>query len=221
MLLKGALIEYGANLVGPIPNAVIFQFNPETITRNVEIPPHPSGATSRENSQAGEIPVERINLVAQFTIQETLAARNPLSLAVGIGPQLAALEKMVRPSGVLTNLLNKAIDAVGDAVSGGGSSPPTQPVPRESYPRILFIWGLTRVLPVTIDSMSIAEKQYDRLLNPIQADVTLGLTVISPDPCASDIIADGAFKYTSAARDAMALANLANSVQQLAELVPF
>jgi hypothetical protein len=35
VLLRGALIEYGSDFMGPIPNVVIFQFNPETLTRTV------------------------------------------------------------------------------------------------------------------------------------------------------------------------------------------
>ena len=53
-LMKGALIEYGSDFFGPIPNIVIFQFNPENLQRNIEIPDRPTGATSRETSQAGE-----------------------------------------------------------------------------------------------------------------------------------------------------------------------
>ena len=46
-LLKGALIEYGSDFLGPIPNVVIFQFNPESMTRNIQIPPRPTGASRR------------------------------------------------------------------------------------------------------------------------------------------------------------------------------
>ena len=34
-MLRGALIEYGAGLIGPIPNFVIFQFNPESLARTL------------------------------------------------------------------------------------------------------------------------------------------------------------------------------------------
>ena len=53
-LLRGALIEYGAGLIGPIPNVVIFQFNPESLSRSLQIPQRPTGATQRETTQAGE-----------------------------------------------------------------------------------------------------------------------------------------------------------------------
>ena len=85
---------------------------------------------------------------------------------------------------------------------GGGGDPPTQPIPREKYPRILFIWGLTRVLPVTIESMSITEQKYDALLNPVQAEVSIGLAVVPPAKCSDDVVAKGAFEYSNVAKEA-------------------
>ena len=220
-LLRGALIEYGSDFLGPIPNVVIFQFNPESLTRNMEIPRRPTGAGSRETSQAGEVPVEKITLTAHFSAADQLNRDNPLARAFGIGPRLAALEKMVHPAGKISGLIGEALDAIGSAISGGGDSSPTQPIPRENYPRILFIWGLTRVLPVVIDSMSFTEQQFDPLLNPIQAEVTLGLSVIHVDSCSDDMIAKGAMEYSNLAKDAQAMTNLANTVQQAAEIIPF
>lgn len=218
-LLRGALIEYGSDFLGPIPNVVIFQFNPETLTRNIQIPTRPTGATSRETSQAGEIPVEKITLTAHFSAADGLNNNNFLAKKFGIGPQLAALEQMARPTGMLGGLIEEAIDKIGDAIFGGDDEPPTQPIPREQYPRILFIWGLTRVLPVIIESMSITEQQYDHRLNPIQAEVSLGLSVISIDQCSDDKIAKGAMQYSTLAKEAQAAANLANTAPQVVELI--
>jgi len=64
VLLRGALIEYASDFFCPLPNLVIFQFNPDTLSRNILIPERPTGATSWETSQAGNIPVERITLTA-------------------------------------------------------------------------------------------------------------------------------------------------------------
>ncbi|MFQ5793436.1 MAG: hypothetical protein ACE5JP_00095 [Candidatus Bipolaricaulia bacterium] len=221
-LLRGALIEYGSDFLGPIPNVVIFQFNPESLTRNIQIPPRPTGAASRETTQAGEIPVEKITLTAHFSAADQLERDNPLARTFGIGPQLAALEQMAHPSAKISGLIGEAIDAIGDAIFGGGDEEgPTQPIPRENYPRILFIWGLTRVLPVIIESMSITEQQYDHLLNPIQAEVSLGLAIITIDPCSDDKIAKGALEYSNLAKEAQAITNLANTAQQVVDLIPF
>jgi hypothetical protein len=117
-------------------------------------------------------------------------------------------------------LIGEAIDAIGDAIFGGDDNP-TQPIPREKYPRILFIWGLTRVLPVVIESMSVTEQQYDNLLNPIQAEVSLSLAVMSLDSCSDDVIAKGALEYSNLAKEAQAILNLANTAEQIVELIPF
>ena len=80
-LLRGALIEYGTDLIVPIPNIVIFQFNPETLTRTMQVPERPSGANARENSQAGEKAIETISFKAQFSAADELADSLVLQLA--------------------------------------------------------------------------------------------------------------------------------------------
>jgi hypothetical protein len=220
-LLRGALIEYGSGLIGPIPNIVIFQFNPESLTRNLRIPPRPAGATARERTQAGERTFESISLKAHFSAADMLNDDKVLARLFGIGPQLSALEKMVHPSAKLAGLLGAALDAVAGALGGGGAEPPTQPIPREKFPRLLFIWGLTRILPVTIDGMRISELEYDFMLNPVRAEVDLELTVNAIDSCSDDHLAKGALEYTTIAKEAQAIANLANTAEQIVELIPF
>ena len=54
-MLRGALIEYGSDFLGPIPNVVIFQFNPETLTRTSrfrpETPAQPHERQARRGSR--------------------------------------------------------------------------------------------------------------------------------------------------------------------------
>jgi hypothetical protein len=219
-LLRGALIEYGTSLIGPIPNVVIFQFNPESLSRTLQIPPRPTGATQRETTQAGEKTFEKITFKAHFSAANMLDEGKVLAELFGIGPQLAALEKMVLPSAKIAGLIGAAIDAIGDALGGGGNDAPAQPIPREKYPRILFIWGLTRVLPVTIDSMTISELEYDSILNPLRAEVDITLSVIAVDDCSDDVLAKGALEFSTIAKEAQAIANLANTAEQIVELIP-
>ena len=217
-MLRGALIEYGTDLIGPIPNVVIFQFNPESLTRALQVPPRPTGATQRETSQAGEKTFEKISFKAHFSAANLLDEDKVLARLFGIGPQLAALEKMVLPSAKIAGLLGAVIDKIAGAAAP--PAPPAQPIPREKYPRILFIWGPTRVLPVTIDSMTIAEQEYDFLLNPVRAEVDITLSVIAIDQCSDDVLAKGALQYSTIAKEAMAIANLANTAEQIFELIP-
>ena len=222
-LMRGAMIEYGSDFFGPLPNVVIFQFNPESLTRTIQIPARPSGGAARETTQAGEPTIEKITLKAQFSAADGMGTGNILARTMGVGPRLAALEKMVNPASKLSGLIGAAIDAVGDAVGAGGGAgdEPRQAIPREKYPRILFIWGPFRVLPVVIESMSITELQYDFLLNPIQADVNIGLAVNAIDNCSDDMVGKGALEYSNMAKDAQAMLNLANTIEQIAELIPF
>ena len=222
-LMRGAMIEYGSDFLGPLPNVVIFQFNPESLTRTIQIPQRPSGAAARETTQAGDPTIEKITHKAQFSAADGMGTGNILARTMGVGPRLAALEKMVNPASKLSGLIGAAIDAVGDALGlgGGADDAPRQVIPREKYPRILFIWGPFRVLPVVIESMSITELQYDFLLNPIQADVNIGLAVNAIDNCSDDVVGKGALEYSNMAKDAQAMLNLANTIEQIAELIPF
>jgi hypothetical protein len=222
ILLKGALIEYGMDLIGPIPNVVIFQFNPETLNRSFMLPQRPTGANDREQSQAGDSVAEKIALTAHFSALDMLGENKALAKAFGIGPQLAALEKMVMPPPEGGGLLGKALDAIGDALGlgGGGDDAPVMPIPRQQFPRTLFIWGLTRVQPVRIASLSIAEVEYDNLLNPIRAEVDLRLSVIAVDACSDDLLAKGALEYSTLAKEVQAIANLANTAAQAVDVIP-
>jgi hypothetical protein len=218
--IKGAMIEYGSDFLGPLPNVVIFQFNPESLTRTIQIPPRPTGGSARETTQAGEPSIEKISFKAQFSAADGMGTGKLLDRTMGVGPRLAALEKMVHPAGPLSALIGAAIDAIGNAIGAGGGDA-RQRIPRENYPRILFIWGPFRILPVVIESMSITELQYDFLLNPIQADVQLSLAVNQIDNCSDDVVGKGALEYSNLAKEAQAILNLANTIEQVVELIPF
>lgn len=213
-LMRGALIEYGSDFMGKIPNVVVFQFNPETMSRTVQIPPRPASAITRETTQAGEPSVEKITLKASFSAADELGKNKVLARLFGVGPRLAALEKMVYPSNELVTAIGKKLGLGGD--DGGGD--PRQSTPRQKMPRILFIWGPYKVLPVVLESMSITEQQYDFLLNPIQAEVSITMAV---NAVSDEEIGKGALTYSNMAKDAQAMANLANTAEQTVELIPF
>ncbi len=224
--LRGVLVEYGANILGPIPNIVVFQFNPEQMTRTITIPPPPSTAAAQprtENHAAAAPPSERFEITARFSAADDLGAGGAVSAIprlFGVGPQIAALEKMVYPPTKPGGLIGAAIDAVGSAISGPSATPPSKPMPRVALPRILFIWGPSRVLPVTITSMTITEQKYDVLLNPIQAEVKIGLQVSSQAPI-DDAVGAGAYKYTQMIKDTQATLNLAKAVEFALDIIPF
>jgi hypothetical protein len=69
--------------------------------------------------------------------------------------------------------------------------------------------------------MQITEQQYDFLLNPTRAEVSLGMAVNPPGKCSDDKIAKGAMVYTDTVKEAQALSNLVNSVALAIETIPF
>lgn len=228
-MLRGALVEYSGTFLGPIPNIVVFQFNPEEISRTINIPGAVTDSPTdrariQESGQTSAPPVETFTLTAHFSAADDLGRGGAVSVIprlFGIGPQLAALEKMVYPAGPLTGLLGAALDAIGGALGGGGAAAAEQPVAREAVPRILFIWGPSRVLPVRIQTLSIAEKQYDALLNPVVAQVSLGLAVASLPASSTDVIGKGALTYTQVVKDAQSILNLAKAVELALDIIPF
>lgn len=213
LYIKGALLEYSDNFLGPIPNLVGFQFNPEELSREIEIPSRGNAATQEESDQAGAAPYQRINLTAHFSAAERLAANDLIARAAGIGPQLAALEKMVQVKGPIFGELEQRPDGVGERV--GGSTPGQGagvPIPRVAFPRTLFVWGVYRILPVVITSLSIRETRFDHLLNPTQAEVELSLSVVTPGDCSGDELGKGASIYSRAITELLAATNLAQVV---------
>jgi hypothetical protein len=44
-------------------------------------------------------------------------------------------------------------------------------------PIILFMWGLNRIIPVSLESLKVAEEAFDPKLNPIRAKIELNMRV--------------------------------------------
>ncbi|HEB97427.1 MAG TPA: hypothetical protein ENI96_13475 [Sedimenticola thiotaurini] len=220
--LRGLLVEYGADILGPIPNVVAFQFNPETLERKLKPPPDSSAAddTASGTSSSGSGEPHRggggearetLTLTARFDAADDLGsgdARSVVPRMFGVGPQLVALERMIKPAGgALAGLIAQGLDAIGDAL--GGDDDGTAASPPQQMPRILFIWGPLRVLPVEVKEMTITEKRFDAFLNPVQAEVRIVLKPIGSFPEeSSDRLGRGALAYTEVVKDIEQIANL-------------
>lgn len=229
-LLRGALVEYSGEFLGPIPNLLVFQFNPEELARTITIPsPSEPVATNQarqtEPHTTSTPPSESFTVTAKFSAADDLGKGGAVSAiprVFGVGPQIAALEKMVYPADPLNGPLGQAIDAIANALSPGSDNKKAErSIPRQSLPRILFIWGYTRVLPVRIKSMTITEQKFDAFLNPVQVEIQIGLEVLSLAKTSTDKIGYGALTYSRGAKDAQAILNLAKAVELAADIIPF
>ena len=164
-VLKGALIALDP--LNPVAGVVVFQYNPDTMTRRLE-----ARAVSQEGDRGEAFrltgpPKETITLSIEIDAADQMEQGNLLAASVGLHPMLAALEIMLYPKS-LTVIANDLLSAIGTI----------EIIPAES-PMVLFVWGAARVLPVRLTSFSVTEEAYDPLLNPLRAKAELSLSVLS------------------------------------------
>jgi hypothetical protein len=164
-VLKGALIGIDTNI--PNPSVILFQYNPDTLTRTLK-PRAPGGEGARSEAQRlTGAPEETIKVDIDIDATDQLEKGDGIATSLGIYPQLSALEMLVYPKSALV-IANTVL------LAGGVIEivPPTAPL-------TLFIWGAKRILPVRLNEFSITEEAHDPSLNPIRAKVSLGLRVLS------------------------------------------
>jgi hypothetical protein len=202
-LLKGAIVGIDKN--NPVASVIVFQYNPETMTRKVEARTVGGGETG-DRSEALRLtsaPKETITISVDIDATDQLERAEATAVAQGINPTLAALEMLFYPksSVVLENI----------ALAAGGMLTIT---PTEA-PLTLFVWGPTRVLPVRITSFSITEQAFDTLLNPIQAKVDLTMQVLSYYDLETKHRGFSLFVAYQIAKEIMATGNTFNNAQSL------
>jgi hypothetical protein len=164
-VLKGALV--GFDPVVPIPSVIVFQYNPDTLTRTLK-PRGPGGEGARSEAlRLTGAPEETIKVDVAIDATDQLEKAEGVATGLGIYPQLSAIETLVYPKSAVV-IANTALLATGTIEI----VPPTAPL-------TLFIWGIQRILPVRITEFSITEEAYDTALNPIRAKASLGLRVLS------------------------------------------
>jgi hypothetical protein len=200
-LLKGALV--GVDALNPLARIVVFQYNPDTMTRRLE----PRGMSGDgERGEAFRItgpPKETITLSVEIDATDQLEQAHPLAVTVGINPTLAALELMLYPKS-FSVIFNTTLSLVGTV----------EVLPVEA-PMTLFVWGPTRVLPVRVTSLGITEEAFDTLLNPTRAKVDLSLTVLSYGDLKLTNAGRALFLVHHVAKELMATSNIFNAAQSI------
>jgi hypothetical protein len=164
-LLKGALVS--VDLASPIPTVIIFQYNPETLTRQLKARGMQGEGAKGDAMRLNGAPEETIKIDVEIDATDHLEQDGAIAKEVGIYPQLSALEMLVYPKSGLV-IANTAMLA-------GGLIEVAPPI----GPFTLFIWGVNRILPVRVEEFSITEDAHDTALNPIRAKVSLGLRVLT------------------------------------------
>ena len=229
--LRGALIAFTETFPLPVPNVIVFQYNPETMTHGWQPASTASAAAGHASQHVSQLavsgpPVETFNFTLAMDAGDTIADGDPVSagLAVlnGIYGRLAALEMLMfplpPPGGGLVGTVSAAL--------GLSAKAPSRKVPAGDLPLVLFVWGPGRIVPVRVTSFSVTEKLYDSpFLNPTHAEAQIGLRVLALNELSdvSDImkpVAKAASTYSQNRREALALASLSNAVDSILGMLP-
>jgi hypothetical protein len=164
-MTRGALV--GVDMFNPIASVIVFQYNPETVTRSVK-PQGASGEGSKaESMRLKGAPVETISMELEIDATDQLDAGDAYAEKLGIYPQLSALEMLAYPKTALV-ITNTVMMALG-----------TLEVLPPIGPFTLLVWNYPRVVPVRLEELAITEELHDSRLNPIQAKVKVSLQVLS------------------------------------------
>ena len=206
-LLKGALVVFAARV--PLPtNVIVFQYNPETMSRSFA--PQSSDGDEQAAPRPGAAgrtaptypPNETFTVSIDLDAADQLGESDPIALETGLHPTLSALELLLAPSSAAL-ILRRTLAAAGSAL-----------LTRAEAPIVLFVWGRARVVPVRITSVGITEQAFDQALNPIVAKVELGLrTLTERELAAAGAPFDTIVIARQIAKEALARLNVVNSAQ--------
>ncbi|QRM54374.1 hypothetical protein [Sinorhizobium sp. BG8] len=163
---KGGIVAFQPP--DPLPIVVAFQYNPDEVTRSISARSASGGGRGDARRLNGP-PDETLTFSVEIDAADQLEkpTENATTVASGLHPALAALEKLVYPpySAVLANEII--------ALAGGAF------ILAENAPMAFLVWGPHRVLPVRLESLSVREEAFDQALNPIRARADLTLKVLT------------------------------------------
>ncbi len=178
-VIQGALVEYA---VSAPPLALVFQFNPQTISRTRTISLPSGSAPGTRGGYDFTTPLDTPRVAQGVTVQpEQFSVEILLDSSdrpedgrvipgeLGIEPELATLRSMVEPKsqgpGGMQTLASLGL---------GGERAFQR---SESASILLFIWG-THILPVFLTSVKIDEQSHLSTLIPSRATATIGMQII-------------------------------------------
>jgi hypothetical protein len=238
--LRGAIIQFTETFPLPVPNVIVFQFNPETMTHTWTptrvAQESPTNGPEDPSAVTGS-PQESFSFTLAMDASDMITDGGPieagLASATGLYTRLAALEMLLfptaKPGAGLIGSIAASVSIGGSGASFGGSggaSTPTQSVPDSRLPTAIFVWGPGRIVPVRVSSLTITEKLYDgTLLNPTRAEAQVSLQVLRQEdlryvtgPIGD--LARAALSYSQGLRQALAIANLGNAVSDIIGMLP-
>ena len=161
-MLRGGLVRIDPN-ARSLLDVVVFQYNPDTLTRTLQ--PRAIGGEPGDRLEVLRLtgpPHETIKFDAEIDAADQLenptdSANQPV-VTQGLLPALAVLERLVTPTAA--ELI--ATDALFD-------SGMLEVSPMEA-PLVVLVWGVKRVVPVLVSSLTFTEEAFDPKLQPIRVE---------------------------------------------------
>ena len=157
-----------------IQRVVAFQYNPDTLTRTLQV--QGASGEAADHLEALRLkgpPVETIKCDIELDATDRLEfpkkKENEPFVKHGLLPALAELELIVYPP-------SSQIQANRDQALRG-----VMEIFPLAAPLQVFVFGADRTLPVRITEMTVTEEAFSPELNPIRAKVSLGMRVLGPN----------------------------------------
>ncbi len=202
---RGAIV--GIDVFNPLASVVVFQYNPDAVTRTLE--PQTGGQQSAraEVMRLAGAPIEKIDMDVDIDATDQLEEADGVATSLGIYPQLSALEMLLYPKSALV-IANSIALAIGTI----------EVIPPEA-PFTLLIWGAKRVVPVKLTQFKIAEEAHDVNLNPLRAKVTLQFQVLSYNDLSLTHPGYSVFLAHQIVKETMAVVGSAGNLSRLGSLL--
>jgi len=171
-IIKGAFVAFYPKIAKP--RTIVFQINPESIKRNI-LP-----IQSKKNLFGFKGVRERISFV--LSVDENMGddffVHNEQSVSHGVLPFLSAIELLVYPSDVISEVASTfayrrlfgVLNNIGDILRKNSSN---------ALPFVNLLFGTQRMIPVKIQSINIIEQAFDPTLLPIRASVKMVMDVLT------------------------------------------
>lgn len=187
--LRGALVSVGPD---EPPRAVVFQYNPDEVTREVGPREAGGGGTGADLSRVWGAPAQTVSFTLDLDAADNVGDDRPLA-AMGVRARIAALELMLHPS-----LPSAIATSVQHALGTIEILPATAPL-------IVLTLGPTLTVPVTLQGLSITEQAFGPDLTPIRATVRVSTKVLTYSDLPVTHPGHGLYLVHQAAAEAVAL----------------
>jgi len=169
--LRGGLVQIDPNSRSLL-DVVVFQYNPDTLTRTLQ--PRAIGGEPGDRLEVLRLtggPKETIKFDAEIDATDQLEhptdpANQPVATQ-GLLPALAVLERLVTPTAAELMATDALFDSGMLEVS-----------PMEA-PLVVLVWGVKRVVPVLVSSLTFTEEAFDPKLQPIRVKASIECKVLT------------------------------------------